>query len=179
MPAIGTGPHEYDRKLHRIVMFCDASKASSSTDVAKLLRKRAFEEFAYIREGKSQQATLETIEKYVTYAYVIGLVDKFFSPTGASQQILELEAFQDWLGDLVLGFLQRQGCAPEAIRKASTALLNENPRKVPSIRRVHSKLPNPPQFRDFEYSVRILARLRPATLTIRSQPLFLWKGVLQ
>lgn len=178
MPAIATGPRELDRKMYRVFHEADPQVFGNTTMFSEFLRRRGFVEFSYRREGESVMSTASTIERYIVYAQVISLIDRALVPSVEKAEVAELADFQGWLATRALDYLNQRKCTAEKIKSVARMLLGENPPRLPTVANIHEKLVSLIDRRAFEYSVRIVARLRPANFRLWSRPTFVIRGVV-
>jgi hypothetical protein len=179
MPGVATGPRELDRKLYRVVHEADPERFPTSTALAGHLHERESIEFSYRREGQTVMSTVATIERYVSYAQAISLLDGGLSPMiDDPAQITGVDDFQGWLATHALDYLNERHCTAVKIKSVAKDLLGENPPRLPTVANIHEKLVSLIDRRDFEYSARIVARLAPANFRLRAAPTFVIRGVV-
>ena len=176
---IGTRPKEYDRKLLRIVKEAKKGNFRSALKLAESLEKAEADEFSTKRAGVKKVSSAATIEKFVTYAQVISLLDSKFKPEKPPKDLDNIGGFQDKLSNNVIDYLKRNHSYQKEIIEVVNKFLEENPPIVPTIKNVHGKLQGPPPLDHFEYSVKIISRLRSGVFKLQSKPVFIIEDIIE
>jgi len=179
MPVIVTRPQEIDRKLHRIILEAKEKGFPNSTVFAAYLNKIKATEFSYQREDETRISKVSIIERFITFAQAIKLLNSNLKPSGTKKSLKDLGAFQNRLSNLVIQYLDSHFSSISDIKKCANILLQEKPPKVPTIKNVHDKLQNSPSLREFKDSVRIISKLRPKAFMLKSRPVFIIDGILK
>ena len=121
MPAV-TSSREIDRKLHRIVHEADSAQFRTALALGRKIEGGRHPEFAYHRAGRTEHANAITVAQYVLYAKYIGLLSADLEAARPKEDIRSLDAFQRWLGDVVLRFLRANNASLDDIRDACDVL---------------------------------------------------------
>jgi hypothetical protein len=179
MAAISTPSTAIDRKLHRIVLDANPSHSPNMVDLATAIKREKYQEFSYTRSGKTEFSSAAAIQKYVSYAHAIELLDSNLGSSRLKKDIRDLQSFQQWLGDAVLDYLSRKGCNTQQIGNVIEALLHAPPYKLPTREKVRSQFKDPPSEDFFRFSLKIVALLRPAVLLVKSRSVVLMPGLLE
>src|SRR5882672_1840947 len=101
-------------------------------ELATGIRKHAYLEFSYLREGKRRYSSADAIQSYVSYAKALGLLDENLDAARPKQDIRSLESFQQWLSNRVLDYLRAYNCDISQIESAVQSLLVSNPPVLPT-----------------------------------------------
>ena len=75
MAAIPTAANDIDRKLHRILLESNSAVFTDMSALARTVERERYPEFSYLRGGKKEFSSAETIHKYVSFAKSVGLLD--------------------------------------------------------------------------------------------------------
>lgn len=173
MAAIKTNKNEIDRKLHRIILDSDPEKFNNMMVLANSIERKHYAEFSYIRADETEYASSSTIQKYISYARHIGLLDGNLKATQLKKDIRSLENFQAWLSDTVFQYLNDNHCSIPEIKKVVQNLLHTTPAILPTQENIHSKLKNPPTINIFLPSLKIVSLLRPNAIRLRTRRVIL------
>lgn len=179
--AISTTPTEIDRKLHRIVAEADPDKHATAVSIARSLVSQRAPAFSYQRNGRTEHAGENTIAQYVVFAKKIGMLDGDLSPTRTKSEVRSLDNFQSWLSDLAIQFLDQNSASLDDIERITRQLLDQSPRRLPTIDNIHAAIQNPPGKsgahpnvlgkEDLRLSLKVVALLRPKALRLVSRRL--------
>jgi len=179
MPIIPTAPNEIDRKLHRIALDTDPKRFTNMIAFARELESKKCIEFSYARSDKTEYSNAFTIQYYISYARQIGLIDGDLSLTRPKKDIINLENFQAWLSDIVFQYLNNNNSSVNEISEAIVDLFKLSPYKLSTQSNIHSQLKNPIPLHIFKISLKIVSRLRPKALFVRSRRMVLIPGLLE
>ena len=179
MPAVPTGVSEIDRKLHRVIMESNPTEFTNMMGLARSMAKVKHREFSYTRARKTKYSSADTIQSYISYARTVGLLDGNLSPTRPKGDVRTLENFQQWLSDTVVQYLADNNSAITRVEDEIRGMLQGVTIELPTQDNVYSRLQNPPPRQVFQMSLRIISRLRPIALRVRSRRIILIPGLIE
>lgn len=161
-----------DRKLHRIVIATQAGLTTAAA-LARHLTSGNHHEFTYTRDDKTHFCSWESIRRYVTFSNEIGFLDDSYQCVGVKRQLRAYGNFQSWAGNLLLLYNDNNGLSIQTLQQKVGALV-ETKRQVPTTDRLYDELPaSKPSKQTFIWALNLQAILRPATLTLCRQWLWL------
>jgi hypothetical protein len=168
MAAPKNAPQEIDRKLHRIVLESDPTRYPTASALGRALNEAKKAEFSYQRGGKTNYSAYGSIARYVLYGKEVGLLDGDLKSTIPKANISSLVSFQAWLTDSVMNYLKGKGASIDEIEDTLASMLAKPPFELPTFENLYSHLKAAPSRDYLRLSLRVLALLRPAIITLKS-----------
>jgi hypothetical protein len=167
-----------DGKLYRIFVVAGEQRASSRADLSRSVASRCFEEFSYEEEGERKYHNWKTVQDYVAFACMVGLLDGDLQPYVTASNVTK-RGFEHALGEKVENFAEAHGFSEANLRSAMKALIQASPSRLPTPKAVHQYLRPKCDYHIFFKAVSVRAFQDRTSVSIRSRATFLATDIFQ
>jgi hypothetical protein len=152
-------------KMHQIAILSNEENLGSSHLLGSVILNKKLPEFSYIRNGSVQYCDLPTIKDYINFSVDLGILNRNYGLTINKPQILNLENFESWASDLVIGYITSHNFSIDQILLATNDLIN-NRKILPTTGKLFESLNPSTSRRKFVWSLIFLSDTRPSLIDV-------------
>ena len=167
-----------NRKFFRIVSSIGKDYKSNiefGRDIANLKSI----EFSYERLGETYYSSANSIASYISFLKEINVIDEKFKSTINNGKGIDLDVFNDALGDSIMNYLIENNADFETQKQKVKELINSTPAKVTTLENIYSKIDTSINLYNFSLCIRTLAIIRSEIIKLPTKRFLLYPNVIE